>query len=85
MIRNGRRVKELERAIIAKRFEKPEGLPFNYTAYTPEYVGFHSRRFAYLLAALEAQGIDGQSRMLDIGPTFSAYLLHSHFGATGAE
>ena len=77
---SNRRVKELERAIVAKRFEKTEGLPHNYNA-SPEYVGFHSRRFAYLLANLEALGIDSSSCILDVGPAFTASLMHSHFGS----
>lgn len=82
MIRpSARRVRELERGIVAKRFEKHEGLPHHYTAYSSEYVGFHSRRFAYILAMLEAAGIGKESRILDVGPTFSAKLIHDHFGA----
>ena len=82
MIRpSARRVKELERAIIEKRFEKHEGLPQTYTSYSSEYVGFHSRRFAYMLAFLEKEGIGKESRILDVGPTFTAKLMHDHFGA----
>jgi len=75
----GARIKQLEREIVAMRFDKPEGLPDKYVCYRPEYVGYHSRRFAVMLAALEALGINDQSRLLDVGPTFSSLLLNKHF------
>lgn len=78
---NSRRVRELERAIIAKRFDKYEGLPHFYCDFVPEYVGFHSKRFAWMLAFLESAGVHSESKILDVGPTFTAKLLHDHFGA----
>ena len=42
MIRlDGARIKQLEREIVAMRFDKPEGLPDKYVCYRPEYVGYH--------------------------------------------
>lgn len=65
--------------IISFGAEKPTGLPDKYLCYTQEYVGFHSRRFATMLAGLEAAGITRKSQILDVGPTFSSILLQHHF------
>lgn len=64
------------------RHEKPEGLPDKYVCYRPEYVGYHSRRYAVMLDALEQIGINAASTLLDVGPTFSSLLLHKHFQCT---
>jgi len=81
MIRYDRaRMRAIERQIIADRHKRPEGLPDKYICYTPEYAGFHSRRFAIMLMTLEQLGLGPESRILDVGPTLSAVLLHQQFG-----
>lgn len=72
-------MKEFERSIIATRFDKPDGVPFIYTAYSPEYVGFHSRRFAILCQLVEQLGANEKTKLLDIGPTYTSKMFHEHF------
>lgn len=72
-------MKELERQIVKTRFEKPEGVPFIYAAYSPEYVGFHSRRFAILCELVEQLGAHERTKLLDIGPTYTSKMFYEHF------
>jgi cyclopropane fatty-acyl-phospholipid synthase-like methyltransferase len=73
------RIRAVEGQIIATRNEKAEGLPNNYLTYWPDYVGFHSRRFAMLVAMLEGLGVDEKSHLLDIGPTYTTKLFADSF------
>lgn len=75
-----RRMLELESQILAMMGERFDGLPEQYTNFEPNYVGYHSRRFAVLLLVLESLGVKPTDRILDVGPTFTAILLNRHFG-----
>jgi SAM-dependent methyltransferase len=44
------------------------------------YIAFHAPRFAYLLAVLERQGVNAQSRVLDIGRSRLTELIREKFG-----
>ncbi|MBL8087019.1 MAG: class I SAM-dependent methyltransferase [Chthonomonas sp.] len=73
------RLRELERTIAEMRHERFENLPEKYVCFSPEYVGFHSRRFACLVLMLERLGLTAESRLLDVGPTFTSILFHRTF------
>ncbi|MBS1706375.1 MAG: methyltransferase domain-containing protein [Armatimonadetes bacterium] len=76
------RIADLERHIVGLKDKKFDGLPDKYVCYSPEYVGFHSRRFAVLLTILESLGTTQESKLLDVGPTFTSILFHHHFNCT---
>ncbi len=44
------------------------------------YVAYHAPRFAHLLAQLDGSGLDGSSRLLDVGRSRLTALLHQRFG-----
>lgn len=77
---NRQRVKELEKKVLGYQDKKFEGLPATHTGYRPAYVGYHSRRFAYLAHFLEMVGIGKESTILDVGPTFTSIFFHDHLG-----
>lgn len=72
----------LEQKILLMRDEKFEGLPEKHLCFTNEYIGYHSRRFATLALILEELGINSSSKILDVGPTFTALFFHRQFGCT---
>lgn len=76
------RLRELERMVLGMKDAKFLDLPQKLTCYSPEYVGFHSRRFAVLLMMLEQIGIHPKSRILDVGPTFTSILFAQQFECT---
>lgn len=73
------RLRQYEKRIIETRFETFPELPDKYTCYSPEYVGFHSRRFAVLVQILEQLGVTDKSEVLDIGPTYTSKMFADHF------
>lgn len=77
---NRQRVRELEKKVLTYMDKKFEGLPATHVGYKPAYVGYHSRRFAYLAHFLETIGINKDSTILDVGPTFTSIFFHDHLG-----
>lgn len=73
------RIRFFEKKIVDSRHEKDESLPLTFRNFGPDYVGFHSRRFASLLVTLEDLGVTSDSGLLDVGPTFTAKCFADHF------
>jgi hypothetical protein len=72
-------IHQLELEVLELKDLDKTGLPSNYVKYSEAYVGFHSRRIATLLHTLSQLGASSESRIMDIGPTFTAQVLHKHF------
>lgn len=73
------RLRQWEQTVLKLKDVVPTGLPEKYVCYESVYVGYHSPRFAYLLEVLRSLGVDENSTVLDIGPTFSSFMIHEVF------
>lgn len=73
-------LRTLQRKIVDMRDERFEGLPAKYTCYSPAYVGYHAQRFATLVLLLRQMGVDQETAILDVGPTFTSILFQRELG-----